>query len=110
MTLYYLRKGNQGYYRPDSQGYTDDMLQAGLFSEWTAKGVVEATHGEVTMIPECPPEVGSSISVGDLIDALSLSICATDSLTLNTENSRQRAGWESNLAYLRKHKKLTICP
>jgi hypothetical protein len=69
MSLYYLRKGSQGYYRPDSQGYTDKMTEAGLFSEWTAKGVVASTHGEVAMIPECPPEKGSYITVADLDEA-----------------------------------------
>jgi len=115
MTLYYLRKGNQGYYRPDSHGYTDDMLQAGLFSEWTAKGEVAATHGEVTMIPECPPakpEEGSYILASTLASALEEEIIAArrDSYEMGSKDeSAYIAGLEANLSYLRRHKTLTIC-
>lgn len=113
---YYLRKGSQGYYRPDSQGYTDDMLEAGLFSETWARNEVAETHGEVTMIPECPPakpEEGSYILVSNLESAIEDAMIAArrDSYEIGSKSdSAYIAGLEANLSYLRRHKTLNIRP
>jgi len=108
MSLYYLRKGPQGYYRPDSQGYTDDIREAGIFSEWTARGVVESTHGEVTMIPERPPEKGSYITVEVLDIVLSNAIAVGKKM--GHADSAYLRGIISNHSYLRRHKTLDIRP
>lgn len=113
-TLYYLRKGSQGYYRPNSQGYTHDLREAGLFSYAQAHGEWVSTHGEVTMIPEYPetkPEEGSYILVSNLESALEDAMIAArrDNHEIGHKGeSAYIAGLTSNLAYLRKHGILTI--
>lgn len=105
-TLYYLRKGSQGYYRTGSDGYTDDMREAGLFTETQARNEVAETHGEITMVPECPPEKGSFITTSTLDIVLSNAIAVGK--RMGHENSAYLRGIEANLAYLRRHKELEI--
>lgn len=101
---YYLRKGSQGYYRPNSQGYTDKMTEAGLFTEARARNEVAETHGEVTMIPECPSEKGSFITVSDLSEVLE------DAIIMGKDDLAYVNKLKDCRTYLRRHKNLEIRP
>lgn len=50
MSLYHLiRNRDNAYWRPEGQGYTDKVSEAGRFMEQYAWEVVESTYGEVRM-------------------------------------------------------------
>lgn len=98
---YYLIRVRDGaYWRPEGQGYTSRVSEAGLFMEQYAREVVADTHGDVAMVEY---EEGGSISVSDLEAALV-------EVIWRNGPSIYAKGLEANLVYLRKHGTLTVSP
>jgi len=94
-----IRVRDGAYWRPEGQGYTGRVSDAGLFMEQYAREVVADTHGDVAMVEY---EEGSSISVKLLDDALE------DAIIMGRDDTDYVSRLKACRAYLRKHGTLEI--
>lgn len=87
MTMYHLTK-RSAFYRSLAQGYTNDIAQAGTFSEIEAKAhVTTSAPGEVTMTP-----VPAKVVTDHEVEAMRAGIWAAHtSLALDDLKQRVRA-------------------
>ncbi len=107
MKAYHIRGARGGWWRPKGEGYTNDIKQAGIFSEPYARGVVTSAP-ENTMVEVEQPEVGSSIAAVDL--RLALSLLIEHEKKQWEHDSPNILDLEANLAYLKRTGRLEVKP
>ncbi len=113
--LYRLFKHGCGYYRFGGHGYTVLLDEAGIFSEEYSSSEVHSCHGEVVreLVSTRLIEEGSYILASNLEAALETALDAMAQWETKqgyTRPSCQRAAWELNLVYLKRHGTLNIRP